>query len=547
MPSVNMNSPYAEAYLQMNPAVARSYYEHAGRSNYTLTSEHQKIICVIIMIALGCYVVGFAIIMIRQVIRDTQQREADGCDCVKYNGEHCGDEQCTGDTGDYLDEITDDVLLKKETILPALSNKNRNRKRSQTPIEISVRADGTYCRELPLAEFRQTTGSSSGDKFSSNKYVNEEFLRDDTRRCSFGEESPENQGVLLNYLRAPEKEAYPPEEHPTTDRLLQQVENRPAIGDHYSSDKSTEQTTTTTINKTANQQFSLIKSENDQSENGYLPFTWPCNMPCSRPCLNPNCVRLNACAMPNSHCFLAGKLANSTSFAALNGCPNGHHLASCSSLNFVPSVNCSNTTNCLNANSICLLSANRIHYGLPVRGSLIDGRSSALANGSEIESENGPATGQQTNGLTRSLTSSSLNGSSNGLLTNVPGIVDSSEQAAYRFLLNGLANSAMNRLAGSFSASPSVVLPNALLPSNTDSKPNGAARPPLDGRPNAFAEQAAAVCSDLPDGLAPFKEELNFKQTEIHTNSDERSRLFNRVKSFLVLDYPKQKQSIEHL
>lgn len=52
------NNPYAEAYLQMNPVVARSYMERNGgqlpfRSNYTLTSEHQKIICVLIMLALG--------------------------------------------------------------------------------------------------------------------------------------------------------------------------------------------------------------------------------------------------------------------------------------------------------------------------------------------------------------------------------------------------------------------------------------------------------------------------------------------------------------
>ena len=136
-----MNNPYAEAYLQqqMNPVIARSYYiEHNGqfRTNYALTSEHQKVICVLIMIALGCYVIGFAIIMIKQVIRDTEQRD-DACDCVKYNGEHC-DSNC-------LDEISDEVL--REINLPVLSAVRKQRQLKRKPIDISVNMDGTFCRE----------------------------------------------------------------------------------------------------------------------------------------------------------------------------------------------------------------------------------------------------------------------------------------------------------------------------------------------------------------------------------------------------------------
>lgn len=537
----------------MNPAVARSYYlEHSGRSNYTLTSEHQKIVCVLIMIALGCYVVGFAIIMIRQVIRDTQHREADACDCVKYNGEHCSNERCPG-SADYLDEITDEVL--KEIRLPALST----RKQPQVPIEISVNMDGTYCREYPVARHGVDKLVSSGqecsdadhrvacDKFSSNKYVNEEFLLDD-KRCPFSEPSllskshtfgenhrcsePLFSRDVLNYSNGAAKV---PEEHPTGDS-------------NHSASKQAEQTS----DKAANQQFSLIKSA-DQSESAFLPITWqlPCRAACGRSCRSTNCV------MPNGHCILARKLASPTGCAILNG-----HLSSCSSLNFVSPANCSNSTNvhCSAANSICLLS-NRIHCSLPINSSLIEGLSNALpnglANGPENNTEKGLANGQandqsngqQTNGLTGSLTSCSslMNDPSNGLLTNGPASTDG---AAYKLLLNGLANSAVNRLASSMRGRPDS-------PNNPEIAANGtvssASSSALVRQPNASTEQAASYIRptvELVDGLtnnSPIKEELNFKQTEIHTNAEERSRLFNKVKSLLVLDYPKQKQSIEHL
>lgn len=170
-----MNNPYAEAYLQMNPTFAQSYYiEHNGqfRSNYTLTSEHQKIICVLIMIALGCYVVGFAIIMIRQVIRDTEQRELDSCDCVKYNGEHCSD-KCINDC---LEELTDEVF--KEINSPVLSAK----KQHQQPIDVSVNMDGTYCKENKARIIKECIENSSfisdhsntenAKKFKSNNNEN---------------------------------------------------------------------------------------------------------------------------------------------------------------------------------------------------------------------------------------------------------------------------------------------------------------------------------------------------------------------------------------
>lgn len=592
MPSSALNNPYAEAYLQMNPAVARSYYlEQSGRSNYTLTSEHQKIVCVLIMIALGCYVVGFAIIMIRQVIRDTQHREADACDCVKYNGEHC--ERCPG-SSDYLDEITDEVL--KEIRLPALSARKQQQ---QQAIEISVNMDGTYCREYPkhdkLAGKECSDQRVACDKFSSNKYVNEEFLLDD---CPFGEHSllRESRSFSENHPFSERRRC----SEPLFSRDDYSNERRPEehLDSNHSASKHAEQTS----DKAANQQFSLIKSA-DQSERAFPPITWqlPCGVQCGLPCQNANCTgasgcagtsgRSSGCALPNGHCILAGKLASPTSFT--NGCAIlNNHLSSCNSLNFVSSpANCNNA-HCSAANGICLLS-NRIHCSLPINSGLIDGLSNAppnglanklangLENGLENSTENGlknstendlennkendaennkenglsndrandQPNGQQTTGLTGSLTSCSglLNGPSNGLLTN--GIL--TDSAAYRLLLNGLANSAMNRLASSMRDRP----PDS--PSNPNSTANGAVSSPssstLFQQSNASIERSASCIRpavDLTDGRtnsSPMKEELNFKQTEIHTNAEERGRLFNKVKSLLVLDYPKQKQSIEHL
>lgn len=100
--------------------------------------------------------------MIRQVIRDTEQRatEENSCDCVKYNGEHC-DEKCLG---------TSDLLVDDERST-TLKDSQSNKTIKQEPIEISVNMDGTYCREQTNRENNKLNLAKSANQMDDKSSI----------------------------------------------------------------------------------------------------------------------------------------------------------------------------------------------------------------------------------------------------------------------------------------------------------------------------------------------------------------------------------------